>query len=73
MNAMTSEQVREAIEKDNPRPYNLDDPGELKRLFREARGYLRTCHHKHGTDWEGRKFAMDALDALAQRPTEATP
>lgn len=47
-----------------PRPYDLDDPAELQRLYREVRGYLHTCHHKHGTDWEGRKHAMDALDQL---------
>jgi hypothetical protein len=47
-----------------PRAYDLADPAELKRLFRECRGYLHTCHHKHGTDWDGRKFAMDALDQL---------
>jgi hypothetical protein len=63
----TSEQLREAIEKNKPHPYDLSDPAELQRLYRETRGYLHTCHHKHGTDWEGRKFAMDALDALTSK------
>lgn len=52
------------VAKGSPREYVLTDAGELHRLFREVRGYLHTCHHKHGTDWEGRKFAIDALDRL---------
>ncbi len=55
--------------KDNPpRAYDLNDPAELVRLYRECHSYLRTCHQKHGTDWEGRKFAIAALDQLAQWP-----
>lgn len=62
---MTSaEQLREMIEKDRPRPYDLASPSELKRLHREAWGYLKTCHGKHGTDWDGRRYAMDALEKL---------
>jgi hypothetical protein len=59
-----------------PRPYDLDNPVEVKRLLRECLGYLRTCkRHHHGTDFEGREFAMEALNALADRyPQErATP
>lgn len=52
-----------------PRPYDLSDPAEMKRLFGECHGYLRTCHHKHGTDWEGRQFAIDALAILSERAT----
>ena len=55
------------VEKNSPRQYVLTDPAELQRLFREVRGYLHTCHKKHGTDWEGRRFAIEALDALAER------
>lgn len=51
--------------KNSPREYLLDDPAEVRRLMRECRGYLHACHNKHGTDWEGRKFAIDALDKLA--------
>lgn len=51
-----------------PRAYNLDDPAELLRLHRECYGYLRTCHYKHGTDWDGRRFAIEALGKLAQWP-----
>lgn len=49
------------------KPYNLEDPAEIERLYRECGGYLQLCHHKHGTDWEGRKFAMEALEALAKK------
>lgn len=52
-----------------PRPYDLDKPDEVLRLYRECRGYLRACHGKHGMDWEGRKFAMEALDALVEKTT----
>ncbi len=62
-----TEQLRKSIEENRPRPYNLDDPAEVRRLHREVRGYLHTCHYKHGTDWEGRKFAIDALDVLLKR------
>lgn len=64
---MTPEQLKKEIEKGKPRPYDLDKPQEFLRLLRECHGYLRTCHHKHGTDWEGRKFAMDALDELLKK------
>jgi hypothetical protein len=51
-----------------PRPYNLDDPAEVKRLLWECEGYLTTCGKSHhGTDFEGRRFAMEALRALASR------
>lgn len=52
-----------------PREYDLTDPKELTRLYRECSGYLRTCMGKHGTDYEGRKFAFDALNKLAATPT----
>jgi len=49
-----------------PRSYDLSDPAEMKRLYRETLGYLRTCHKQHGTDWDGRRFAMEALDRLVK-------
>lgn len=58
----------ELVAKNSPRQFMLDDPHEVRRLMLEAWGYLHTCHHKHGTDWEGRDFVMKALDALAQSP-----
>lgn len=57
--------LQEAIEKNKPREYDLTTRKELRRLFHECRGYLQTCHQKHGTDWEGRKFAIDALSRLS--------
>lgn len=59
--------------KAKPEPYNVDDVGEVYRLLTECRGYLHTCHYKHGTDWEGRKFAMDALDELLKRDWKLIP
>jgi hypothetical protein len=61
-----------------PRPYDLSNPDEIKRLLLECHGYLKTCHHKHGTDWEGRQFAIDALHQYADgrpvpAPAEASP
>ncbi len=53
---------------DRPREFLLDDPKERRRLFFECRGFLHTCHFKHGTDWEGRRFAIEALDKLAASP-----
>lgn len=51
-----------------PRAYDLDDMNEVKRLFRECEGYLRTCkRNHHGTDFEGRQFAMEALAELWER------
>jgi hypothetical protein len=64
---VTSPELRKMIEENRPRVYDLADPAELQRLYRECQGYLRTCHHKHGTDWEGRKFAVDALESLIVR------
>lgn len=64
---MSIPDLKEIIEKDKPRPYDLDNPTEIKRLYRECFGYLRTCHRQHGTDWEGRQFAMDALETLRRR------
>lgn len=54
--------------KNSPREFLLDDPKERQRLFFECRGFLHTCHFKHGTDWEGRRFAIEALDKLAASP-----
>lgn len=51
-----------------PRAYDLDNPAEIRRLLRECEGYLNTCRRDyHGTDFQGRQFAMVALRALAER------
>ncbi len=51
-----------------PRAYDIDNSNDMARLFRECEGYLRTCkRHHHGTDFEGREFAMKALAELWDR------
>jgi hypothetical protein len=68
-----SEPRRKFVGKEKPDPYNLDDTGEVYRLLSECWGYLRTCHHQHGTDWQGRQYAMDALDQLQRRDFKLVP
>jgi hypothetical protein len=54
-------------EKNAPRPYDLNDPTEVRRLLREVSGYLHACRREHhGTDFSGRMYAIDALDAIAK-------
>jgi len=51
-----------------PRAYDIDNSNDMARLFRECEGYLRTCKSRHhGTDFEGRQFAIDALSELWER------
>lgn len=53
----------------HPLPYDLQNPKEMERLFREVRGYLRTdIQAGYGTDTKGRQYAIDALDDLVNRP-----
>lgn len=53
-----------------PRKYDLQDPREQRRLLKEVSGYLRTCRTTRcGGDFEGRAFAMDALEELLTRNT----
>ncbi len=53
-----------------PRAYDLQDPREKRRLIVEVLGYLRTCRTTRcGGDFEGRAFAMDALEELLKRET----
>jgi len=49
-----------------PRPYDLDDPAELLRLYQEVAGYLRICE-SCGTDHSGRRYARQAMDELVKR------
>ncbi len=46
-----------------PRPYDMKDPSELRRLFHEARGYIYACR-SHGGDTLGRKYAIEAFEHL---------
>jgi len=51
-----------------PRAYDIDNSNDMARLFRECAGYLQTCKRDHhGTDLEGRQFAMVALTELWER------
>jgi hypothetical protein len=59
-----------------PRTYDLTQPEELKRLHYELLGYMKVsldaqcphCHkaYREGTDFIGRKFAIDALKELTK-------
>ena len=49
------------LEKSRPRSYDLSDEAERERLLREVVGHMRVSLF-HGTgDYEGRKYAYDAL------------
>ena len=57
-----------------PRAFDLDNPAEIRRLLRECEGCLNTCRRDHhGTDFQGRQFAMVALRALAERFPQESP
>lgn len=48
-----------------PKPYNMKSQNDLRRWFREMKGYLRVSHFlDDGTDMPGRKFAMEGFDTL---------
>ena len=48
-----------------PRAYNLERQTDIDRLMREVYGYLKTClTEHHGTDLEGRKFALEAIEDI---------
>ena len=46
-----------------PRPYKLKSPHDVNRLIYEVTGYLRTSI-RDGTDYEGRRHALNALQFL---------
>lgn len=46
-----------------PMPYDLTDPKELQRLYRELLGYMKISVHD-GTDRKGREYALRALEEL---------
>lgn len=46
-----------------PTKYDLENPEEVKRLIRELRGYMQVSLN-NGTDYDGRKFALEALDEI---------
>lgn len=55
-----------------PRPYDLGTPEERKRLFRETGGYLKVCR-RCGGDFDGRRYAREALQQLADQMPFANP
>ena len=57
---LTPEQIAQR-ERTRPRTYDLSDPDECARLFRETVGYAATSLH-YGTDDEGRRYASEALN-----------
>jgi hypothetical protein len=69
--------MTDAVRKFTPQPkpvaFNLDDTREVYRLLAECHGYLLTSHGKHGTDFQGRQYAMDALDELQRRDWKIVP
>ena len=64
-NADQLARLKKAISENPPRAYDLSKPDERLRLLREVRGYLHTCRRQHhGTDMEGRWFAIEAVEQL---------
>lgn len=58
-----SQVERQGYDANPPREYELDKPEELQRLYRELAGYMKNCRDCGG-DFEGRRFAREALDKL---------
>lgn len=55
-----------------PRAFDTDNPAEITRLYKETVGYLRTCKaNHHGTDLEGRNFAIAGFKDLLAQPVKA--
>ena len=46
-----------------PKPYDLLDPEEYKRLIREVLGYMKVSRND-GTDLTGRAYAIEALEKM---------
>lgn len=63
-------------EKNEPREYDFSKKAEIKRWFAEMEGYLKNCgicgttrqdnFVIHGTDREGRKFALEGFFKLKE-------
>lgn len=45
-----------------PQPFDISKPKDVSRLLHETIGYMRVSL-KHGTDLEGRRFALQGLEA----------
>jgi hypothetical protein len=55
-----------------PRPFNLDDPAERRRLLGEVVGYLAVSRND-GTDRAGRAFALEALEKVVAQDWRLAP
>ena len=57
-----------------PRPFNLKEPTELVRWFREMEGYMNCSNGMDfinaGTDFKGRKFALEAFHEMRKEAEE---
>lgn len=50
-----------------PEPYDMTKKADQERWFREMEGYFRVeCFIQQGTDFMGRKYALDAFKQLKQ-------
>jgi hypothetical protein len=55
-----------------PRPYDVMNLKDLKRLYRELLGYMKVSFCD-GTDRAGRLYAIKALEELCRMAEEDTP
>lgn len=55
-----------------PRAYILTRKSEWLRMFREAASYLHVCRRQHhGTDWDGRRHLIAALEVALKELGES--
>jgi len=64
--------MSEQIQTNKPRAFDLTDPSEVRRLLWETIGYMRVSRN-HGTDTEGRRYALEGLEALYAMHKEPQP
>lgn len=51
----------------DPKPFNMHNPADVDRWFREMDGYLRTSDFaKQGTDQTGREYALEGFASLRE-------
>lgn len=55
-----------------PKPYDIENLSDIKRLIRELRGYMKVSL-QDGTDRTGRKYALEALEKWCEKIDENTP
>jgi len=56
------------------KPYNMKNKTDIKRWFREMKGYFRVGQFLDaGTDFEGRRYAMDGFIELESILTSDAP